>query len=41
MAEAVGWPAWRARILFVAGSMAAVRSLIYFALWIIAPQERR
>ena len=44
MAQAVGWPAWLVRILFVAGSIAAIAvpgSLIYVVLWIIVPLEER
>ena len=44
MADSVGWPAWLVRILFVAGSIAAIAvpgSLIYVVLWIIVPLEER
>lgn len=44
MAQAVGWPAWLVRILFVVGSIAAIAvpgSLIYVVLWIIVPLEER
>lgn len=44
MAEAVGWPPWLMRIVFVVGSIAAVAvpgSLIYVILWVIVPLERR
>ncbi len=44
MADAVGWPAWLVRVLFVVGSIAAVAvpgSLIYVVLWILVPLERR
>ena len=44
MAQAAGWPAWLVRILFVAGSIAAIAvpgSLIYVVLWIIVPSEER
>ena len=44
MADASGLPAWLVRILFVAGSIAAIAvpgSLIYVILWIIVPLEQR
>ena len=42
MADATGWPAWVVRILFVAGSIAAIAvpgSLVYVVLWIVIPLE--
>ena len=42
MAQAIGWPAWLVRILYVVASIAAIGvpgSLIYVVLWIIVPLE--
>ena len=42
MAQAIGWPAWLVRILYVVGPIAAIGvpgSLIYVVLWIIVPLE--